>query len=74
MVDIGKQLIPIEVKLSTTPRPAMANNIKIFRKNLGHKAAPGYVVHPRDILLPFAPEVTALPFAQIERAYSGRRR
>jgi hypothetical protein len=29
------------------------------------KAAPGYVIHPGDVRLPLAPDVMALPFAEL---------
>jgi len=65
VVETGGKLVPIEVKLSATPRPAMASAIKTFQKDLGDKAMPGYVVHPGDIMLPLGPVVTALPFAEL---------
>ena len=63
VVETGGKLVPIEVKLSATPRPAMASAVKTFRKDLGDKAMPGYVVHPGDVTLPLGTGVTALPFA-----------
>jgi hypothetical protein len=65
VVDTGARLIPIEVKLSSTPRPAMSDSIRRFQEDLGSKAGPGYVVHPGDVRLPLAPGVTALPFAEL---------
>jgi len=65
VVDTGGKLVPIEVKLSATPRPAMASGIKTFQKDLGDKSMPGYVVHPGDVMLPLGPGVTALPFAKL---------
>lgn len=62
VVETGGKLIPIEVKLSATPRPAMANGIRAFREDLGGMAGPGFVIHPGDIRLPLGPELTALPF------------
>lgn len=62
IVDAGAKLVPIEVKLSATPRPLMAAGITAFRAALDKRAAPGYVVHPGDIHLPLGPGVTALPF------------
>jgi predicted AAA+ superfamily ATPase len=59
------KLVPIEVKLSATPSPAMAGPIKRFRENLSGKAMPGYVVHPGDVRLPLGKGVTALPFAEL---------
>ena len=46
VVEAGGRAIPIEVKLSATPRPAMAQAIRTFQKDLGVKAGPGFVVHP----------------------------
>jgi predicted AAA+ superfamily ATPase len=63
VVETGGKLIPIEVKLSATPRPAMGNAIRTFGADLGQKAGRGYVVHGGDVRLPLAPGVTAIPFA-----------
>ncbi|MCD6569193.1 MAG: ATP-binding protein [Deltaproteobacteria bacterium] len=65
VVETEGKLVPIEVKLSATPRLAMASTIKTFQKDLGDKAMPGYVVHPGDIALPLGPGVMALPFAEL---------
>jgi predicted AAA+ superfamily ATPase len=62
VVEAGGKLIPIEVKLSSSPRPAMANAIRAFREDLGETSGPGYVVHPGNVRLPLAPNVVALPF------------
>lgn len=62
--DCGK-IIPVEVKLSATPRPTMASSIKAFQEDFGAKAGPGYVVHPGNIRLPLGPNVTALPFNEL---------
>ena len=57
VVETAEGLVPIEVKLSATPRPAMASSIKRFRADLADRALPGYVVHrvllgPGDVVLP----------------------
>ena len=65
VVDSGERLVPIEVKLSATPRPPMASTLKSFHKDLGSKARPGYVIHPGDITLPLGAGVTALPFMDL---------
>ncbi len=62
MVSDGK-LVPIEVKLSATPRPGMAASIRTMRADFGDRAMAGYVVHPGDVQLPLGPGVTAHPFA-----------
>jgi len=65
VMETGTRLVPVEVKLSATPRPPMAAGIATFRSALGAKAAPGYVIHPGDIRLPLAPQVMALPFGEL---------
>lgn len=65
VVDTGAGTVPIEVKLSATPRPAMATAIKTFQRDMGSAVRPGYVVHPGDIRLPLDPGVTALPFSEL---------
>lgn len=65
MVETEDKLIPIEVKLSATPRPARASGIRSFQEDIGEKAAPGWVVHPGSVRLPLAPGVVALPFSEI---------
>jgi predicted AAA+ superfamily ATPase len=65
VVENAGRLLPVEVKISATPRPAMASSIKTFQKDMGDKAMLGYVVHPGDVRLPLGPNVTALPFAEL---------
>ncbi len=65
VVETGGKLVPIEVKLSATPNTAMAKSIKVFHKDMGDRAMPGYVVHPGDIILPLGSGVTALPFSSL---------
>lgn len=65
VVETGGKLVPVEVKLSSTPRPAMASSVRTFREDLGTKALPGYVVHPGEVKLPLGPGVTAWPYIQL---------
>ena len=65
VVEAGAGLVPIEVKLSATPRPAMAASIRRFQNDMKGSAGRGYVVNPGDIRLPLAPDVTAIPFADL---------
>jgi predicted AAA+ superfamily ATPase len=65
VVDTGSALIPLEVKLSATPTPAMASGICSFRSALGSRAARGYVVHPGTQHLPLGPDADALPFGEL---------
>ena len=65
VVEAEGKLIPIEVKLSATPRPAMASGIRAFQEDLGKKAGQGFVIHPGDVRLPLAPAVVAWPLAEL---------
>lgn len=58
-------LVPLEAKLSGTPRPPMAAGIAALRRDLGDVVRPGYVVHPGDIRLPLGSQTTALPFGEL---------
>ncbi len=65
VIETNNGLVPIEVKLSGTPRPVMAASVKSFQRDLANAAMPGYVVHPGIIQLPLGSGVTALPFADL---------
>lgn len=65
LVETEGKLIPVEVKLSATPRPDMSSAIRALREDLGARVAPGYVVHSGDMRLPLGDGVTALPFAEL---------
>ncbi len=65
VIESDRGLVPVEVKLSSTPKPAMAQGIKAFRGDFGDRAAEGYVIHTGDIRLPLGQGVTALPFAEL---------
>jgi hypothetical protein len=63
VVETGTGLIPVEIKLSATPKPGMAAGIVSFRSDYGKLVGPGFVVHKGEMLFPIAPGVTAIPFA-----------
>lgn len=65
VVETEGKLVPIEVKLSATPRPAMASSLKTFQQDFAGKILPGYLVHLGDIRLPLGSGVTALPFREL---------
>ena len=65
MVESPSGLVPIEIKLSATPRPEMAREIAHFRRAFGDRAANGYVVHPGKVTLPLGGGSIALPFAEL---------
>jgi predicted AAA+ superfamily ATPase len=59
------KLVPVEAKLSATPRPAMATGITAFQRALGDLAEDGLVVHAGEMRLPLAARVTAVPFGEV---------
>ena len=63
VVETATGPVPIEVKLSATPRPAMAAAIGGFQRDMKGKARPGFLVHPGDVRLPLGPSAAAIPFA-----------
>ena len=65
VIETGGKWVPVEVKLSATPRRAMAGSIKTFRKDMQDAAGPGYLVHPGDVHLPLGPDVATCPFADL---------
>jgi len=65
VVETGGKLVPIQVKLVATPRPAMAVSLRTFREDFGDRALPGYVVYPGNVRLPLGSDITALPFTEL---------
>ncbi len=64
IVDTGSRLVPIEVKLSSTPRRSMASSITKFRQDLPKLTSEGFVVHPGSVSSPLSKGVRSLPFAE----------
>jgi predicted AAA+ superfamily ATPase len=65
LVENGATLIPIEVKASSTPRPAMASGLHALRRDLGNRIGPAFLVHTGEGILPLGGGVTAVPFGSI---------
>lgn len=65
VVKTNAGLVPIEVKLSTTPRSSMASSIMTFHHDLAHETLPGYVVHPGSVQLALGNDTEALPYTAI---------
>lgn len=65
VVEWGGKLVPLEVKLSATPTPAMAKGIEAFCAAHGRRSLTGYVVHPGEVRLPLGPHASALPFSSL---------
>lgn len=65
VVDVGRELIPIEVKTTATPRPAMTRGIRGFRNDLGDRCGPGFLIHAGQGRLPMGSGLTAAGFADL---------
>lgn len=65
VVEFKGKLVPLEIKLSATPRPEMAASIHAFKRDFGDKSLQGYVIHPGNVCLPLGNGVTALPFSAL---------
>ena len=69
VADYGNRLVPIEVKLSSTPHPAMAKSLEMFQEHYPNAdrdiERTGYIVHPGDAYQPLVPEIMALPFGKL---------
>ena len=61
----GGRVVPIEVKTTATPRPAMARGIRALRKDLGDRCGPGFLIHAGQGRLPLGSGVTAAGFAEL---------
>ncbi len=65
VIETGTELIPVEVKISAKPRPAMASGIEAFREVLEDRVASGYLVHTGKDRISLGSDVVALPFAEL---------
>lgn len=65
IVEAEGKLVPLEVKLSATPRPEMAQGIKIFQQDFSSKASSGFVISPGNTRLPLGKNVISLPFSEL---------
>jgi predicted AAA+ superfamily ATPase len=65
VIETQSGLVPLEIKLSQTPRLEMAKEIQAFRRDFKGKAMPGYVIYPGDVILPLGEGITALPLNRL---------
>lgn len=65
VIDTQSGLIPIEIKLSETPRPEMAREIRAFQQDFKEKNLPGYVIYPGNMVLPLGQGVSSLPLSNL---------
>ena len=65
VIETQDGIIPMEIKLSETPRPEMAKELIGFQRDFKGKTAPGYVIHPGKMTLPLGHGVTSLPLMNL---------
>ena len=65
LVDLGTTLVPIEVKKTATPRPAMATALRALRRDLGARLGPAYLIHSGAGRLPLGDGVTAAGLSEL---------
>lgn len=65
LVEAGTKLIPVEVKNSATPRPAMAVSLRTLQRDLEGRVGPAYLIHAGDGRLPLGAGVTAAGFSEL---------
>lgn len=65
VIETPTGLLPLEVKATATPSPAMARGILRFREAERKSRKEGFVVHTGDFRLPLGGGVVALPFSDL---------
>ena len=65
LVQVGTNLVPVEIKATASPRPELAAPIKRLRAQLGPRVLPGFVVHLGRELLPLGDGDLALPLRML---------
>lgn len=62
ILETQEKLLPIEIKLSSTPRPEMVKSIVQFGKFFKDSILPGYVINPGSTVLPLGNGMLSMPF------------
>ena len=65
VVEVGRQLIPIEVKATSRPRLRDAGPLRAFRAEYGKAARTGLLLHTGSTLEWLAPDVLGLPWWRV---------
>lgn len=65
IIEVGRQLIPIEVKATTRPRLRDAGPLRAFRAEYGKAARKGLLLHTGTTLEWLAPDVLAAPWWRV---------
>jgi predicted AAA+ superfamily ATPase len=62
VIEHNGKLMPVEAKLSATPKISMTSGIQAFKQTYGDRSGTGWVVYSGDQLLPLGNQVVAVPF------------
>jgi len=65
VIEQQRRLVPVEVKTTATPRPAMSSGLLSFTSDYADRADRGWLVHLGNSVLPLAPGVTAVPLTEL---------
>jgi predicted AAA+ superfamily ATPase len=64
IVETGGRLVPVEIKTTATPYPAMSAGIASFCSDVG-RAVPGFLIHGGNHRIPLGKDVLALPYWEL---------
>ncbi len=65
VIEVGRTLLPIEVKAAARPRVGDAQHLRTFRDEYGRHARPGLLLHTGDAIEWLAPGILAAPWWKI---------
>ncbi len=65
LVETPAGLVPLEIKATATPSPAMARGIRKFRETAPAAWTRGFVIHTGTVTLPLGDGIVALPFSNL---------
>ncbi len=65
VVELGEDLIPIEVKATARPRQSDAKHLRTFRDEYGRKSRAGLLLHTGDRVEWLAPGILAAPWWRV---------
>lgn len=65
VIETQNGMIPLEIKLTETPRLEMARELIGFQRDFMGKTGPAYVIHPGKITLPLGQGITTMPFMNL---------
>ncbi len=65
VLEIGEQLVPIEVRATSRPSLRDAANIRLFRQEYGSAARTGLLLHTGEQIEWLAPDVLAVPWWRV---------